>query len=74
MHFRVIRQSRWGTEYADTELFSGGMKFSDGGRVVEDKMLKAVLEQKGFLAAFTGKISLDERKRVEIVRFSIRTA
>lgn len=31
------------------------MEFSDGGKVVEDKMLNAVLEQRGFLAVFTGK-------------------
>lgn len=31
------------------------MKFSDGGKVVEDKMLNALLEQNGFLAVFTGK-------------------
>lgn len=47
-------QARWGTEYNET-LFSKGMRFSDGGKVVEDKMLNAVLEQGGFLAAFTGE-------------------
>lgn len=47
-------QTRWGPEYEDT-LFSGGMLFSDEGRVVENKMMKAVLEQGGFVAAFTGK-------------------
>ena len=31
------------------------MRFSDGVKVVEDKMLNAVLEQGGFLAAFTGE-------------------
>lgn len=31
------------------------MVFSDGGRVVENKMLKAVLEQGSFVAAFTGE-------------------
>lgn len=31
------------------------MRFSDEGRVVENKMLNAVLEQGNFLAAFTGK-------------------
>ncbi|CAM9413937.1 unnamed protein product, partial [Sphacelaria rigidula] len=46
--------ARWGTEYNET-LFSKGMRFSDGGKVVEDKMLNAVLEQGGFLAAFTGE-------------------
>eukprot|EP00903_Cladosiphon_okamuranus_P013718 g12774.t1 len=45
---------RWGAKYADTSLFSGGMKFSDEGKVVEDKMLNAVLEQGGFSAVFTG--------------------
>lgn len=28
--------------------------FSDGGRVVEDKMLNAVIEQGSFVTAFTG--------------------
>ncbi|CBJ48305.1 conserved unknown protein [Ectocarpus siliculosus] len=46
--------TRWGYKYANTPLFSGGMKFSDGGKVVENKMLNAVVEQEGFLAAFTG--------------------
>lgn len=36
-------------------VFSGGMTFADGGTVVENKMLSAVIEQGGFLAAFTGK-------------------
>ncbi|CAM9541948.1 unnamed protein product [Pylaiella littoralis] len=45
---------RWGSKYANTTLFSGGMEFSDGGKVVEEKMLNAVLGQRGFLAAFTG--------------------
>lgn len=31
------------------------MRFSDEGKVVENKMLNAVLEQGNFLAAFTGK-------------------
>lgn len=39
------------------------MRFSDEGRVVENKMLNAVLEEGSFLAAFTGKerfiISMD---------------
>lgn len=48
-------QGRWGQKYADTSLFSGGMKFSDEGKVVEDKMINAVLEQERFLAVFTGK-------------------
>lgn len=48
-------QTRWGYKYANTPLFSGGMKFSDGGKVVENKMLNAVVEQEGFLAAFTGE-------------------
>lgn len=30
------------------------MIFSDGGKVVEDKMLNAILEQTSFLAVFTG--------------------
>ena len=47
------RQAKWGPEYEKT-LFSGGMVFSDGGRVVEDKILRAVVEQGDFLAAFTG--------------------
>ncbi|CAN0396711.1 unnamed protein product [Pylaiella littoralis] len=46
--------TRWGHKYANTPLFSGGMRFSDGGTVVENKFLNAVLEQKGFVAAFTG--------------------
>lgn len=37
-------------------LFSGGMSFSDGGTVVENKFLNAVVEQQGFLAAFTGNV------------------
>ncbi len=48
-------QERWGSEYANTTLFSGGMQFSDGGKVVEDKMLNALLEQRGFLTVFTGE-------------------
>lgn len=31
------------------------MRFSDEGRVVENKMLNAVVEQGGFVAAFTGE-------------------
>lgn len=54
------RQGRWGPKYADTPLFSGGMEFSDGGKVVENKMLNAVLEQRGFLAVFTGKETSDK--------------
>lgn len=50
----VYEQTRWGREYADSMLFSGGMSFSDGGTVVENKFLNAVVEQQGFLAAFTG--------------------
>lgn len=50
-------QARWGPKYANTTLFSGGMEFSDGGAVVEDKILNAVLEQGSFLAAFTGNKS-----------------
>ncbi|CAM9376102.1 unnamed protein product [Scytosiphon promiscuus] len=46
--------ARWGHKYADTPLFSRGIRFSDGGTVVENKMLQAVVEQRGFLAAFTG--------------------
>ena len=53
----TLKQARWGQRYANTTLFSGGMTFSDGGRVVEDKMLRAVVEQGDFLAAFTGKKS-----------------
>lgn len=49
------RQAKWGPEYEDT-LFSGGMSFSDGGTVVEDKMLRAVVQQGDFLAAFTGQL------------------
>lgn len=49
-------QARWGDEYTDT-LFSGGMTFSDGGKLVEDKMLNALVEQGGFVVAFTGKYS-----------------
>lgn len=49
-----IVQAKWGQEYEKT-LFSGGMTFSDGGRVVENKMLNAVVEQGGFVAAFTGQ-------------------
>eukprot|EP00752_Nemacystus_decipiens_P006893 g6191.t1 len=45
---------RWGPKYAESPIFSGGMEFSDEGKVVEDKMLNAVLEQRGFLAVFTG--------------------
>lgn len=52
-------QTRWGREYADSMLFSGGMNFSDGGTVVEDKFLNAVVEQQGFLAAFTGMLVFD---------------
>lgn len=50
----TILQAKWGQEYEKT-LFSGGMTFSDGGRVVENKMLNAVVEQGGFVAAFTGQ-------------------
>lgn len=31
------------------------MSWSDGGGVVEDKMLNAILEQDSFVAAFTGE-------------------
>lgn len=48
-------QARWGSKYENTELFSGGMKFSDGARAVENKMLNAIVEQGDFVAAFTGK-------------------
>ncbi|CAN0464321.1 unnamed protein product [Ectocarpus sp. 12 AP-2014] len=45
---------RWGAEYEDT-LFSDSMAWgADGGQVVKDKMLNAVLEQDSFVAAFTG--------------------
>lgn len=47
-------QTRWGRNYSDSMLFSGGMRFSDGGTVLENKFLNAVVEQQGFLAAFTG--------------------
>ncbi|CAM9749159.1 unnamed protein product, partial [Ectocarpus sp. 6 AP-2014] len=46
---------RWGAEYEDT-LFSDAMAWgADGGQVVKDKMLNAVLEQDSFVAAFTGE-------------------
>lgn len=48
-------QERWGREYEDT-LFSKGMRFADEGKVVEDKMLNAIVQQGGFVAAFTGKL------------------
>lgn len=60
LHTNHQEQRRWGAKYAHTTLFSGGMKFSDGGKVVEDKMLNAVVEQRGFLAAFTG-IEISDR-------------
>lgn len=47
-------QERWGPEYKD-KLFSGGMNFSDEGNVIENKLLSAILDQGGFLAAFTGE-------------------
>lgn len=50
----IENQANWGAEYKDT-IFSGGMHFSDGGRVVENKMLYALLQQGGFVAAFTGE-------------------
>eukprot|EP00903_Cladosiphon_okamuranus_P005594 g5566.t1 len=46
--------TRWGREYGDSLLFSGGMRFSDGGTVLQNKFLNSVVEQQGFLAAFTG--------------------
>eukprot|EP00903_Cladosiphon_okamuranus_P014125 g13127.t1 len=45
---------RWGEEYKDTLFGEDAMSWSDGGRVVEDKMLNAVLEQDSFVTAFTG--------------------
>ncbi|CAM9338919.1 unnamed protein product, partial [Hapterophycus canaliculatus] len=45
---------RWGAEYEDS-LFDGAVAWSDGGKVVEDKMLNAVMEQDSFVAAFTGE-------------------
>ncbi|CAN0590638.1 unnamed protein product, partial [Ectocarpus sp. 12 AP-2014] len=59
--------TRWGYKYANTPLFSGGMNFSDGGKVVENKMLNAVVEQEGFLAAFTG-----EERVTHVLRFTSR--
>lgn len=50
----VSLQAKWGEEYGNTTLFSGGMAFSDGGRAVENKMLNAVVEQGSFRVAFTG--------------------
>ncbi|CAM9238852.1 unnamed protein product, partial [Hapterophycus canaliculatus] len=50
----ILVRRRWGYKYANTSLFSEGIHFSDGGIVVENKMLNAVVEQRGFLAAFTG--------------------
>lgn len=47
-------QAKWGEEYGNTTLFSGGMAFSDGGRAVENKMLNAIVEQGSFRVAFTG--------------------
>lgn len=49
----IDTQHRWGREYEHT-LFSNGMVFSDEGKVVQDKMLNAVVQQGGFVAAFTG--------------------
>lgn len=44
---------RWGRKYEHT-LFSQGMMFADEGKVVEDKILNAIVQQGGFVAAFTG--------------------
>lgn len=64
------KQARWGPSYANTKLFSGGMTFSDGGMVVQNKMLNAVLEQGSFLAAFTGKKSFQHGLLGERVLYS----
>lgn len=48
-------QERWGPEYRESLFGPAAMSWSDGGRVLEDKMLNAVLEQGSFVAAFTGE-------------------
>lgn len=48
-------QERWGPEYENTLFGAAAMSWSDGGEVVEDKMLNAVLEQDSFVTAFTGE-------------------
>lgn len=61
-------QERWGRKYEHT-LFSQGMMFADEGKVVEDKILNAIVQQGGFVAAFTGKLVdvFNAHKRVKSV-------
>ncbi|CAM9434592.1 unnamed protein product [Discosporangium mesarthrocarpum] len=50
---RAAVLERWGWQYNDT-LFSGAMKFEDGGEVVINKIVEAIVRQRDFIFSFTG--------------------
>lgn len=63
-------KAKWGEEYGNTTLLSGGMKFADGGRAVENKILNAVVEQRSFRVAFTG-MKIDNALARAAMRYAI---